>query len=84
MFYDRREELDTLEAEWRADRWGFVVIYGRRRVGKTELIKRFCREKPHVYYLAAQESELRQRQKLVEQVANRFDEIGRASCRERV
>jgi AAA+ ATPase superfamily predicted ATPase len=74
MFYDRREELDTLEAEWRADRWGFVVIYGRRRVGKTELIKRFCREKPHVYYLAAQESELRQRQKLVEQVANRFDD----------
>ena len=74
MFYDRRDELDTLEVQWNAERWGFVVIYGRRRVGKTELIKRFCRERPHIYYLAAQESEPRQRQKLVEQIAAHFDE----------
>jgi len=73
-FYDRRDELDTLEAEWNAERWGFVVIYGRRRVGKTELIKRFGQERPHIYYLAAQESEPRQRQKLVEQIAAYFDE----------
>jgi len=29
-----------------------LIIYGKRRIGKTELIKQFIKEKPHVYYLA--------------------------------
>ena len=39
-FIGRQSELQTLEQEYRRD-GGFVVIYGRRRVGKTRLIKEF-------------------------------------------
>ena len=39
-FIGRKEELNTLEKEFRRD-GSFVVIYGRRRIGKTTLIKEF-------------------------------------------
>ena len=37
-FIGRKMELEKLNAEYERD-GGFVVIYGRRRVGKTTLIK---------------------------------------------
>ena len=43
-FIGRQSELRTLEQEYRRD-GGFVVIYGRRRVGKTRLIKEFIKDK---------------------------------------
>ncbi len=39
-FIGRKMELEKLNAEYERD-GGFVVIYGRRRVGKTTLIKEF-------------------------------------------
>ena len=39
-FIGRKMELEKLNAEYECD-GGFVVIYGRRRVGKTTLIKEF-------------------------------------------
>ncbi|WP_129116680.1 ATP-binding protein [Halegenticoccus tardaugens] len=71
-FYDREAELGGLREAFDADGHDFFVVYGRRRVGKTELLKEFCRDEPHVYYLAAQESETRQLEKFVEGVANHF------------
>jgi hypothetical protein len=73
-FYDRGEELDALETAFESPGHAFYVVYGRRRVGKTELLKEFCTDRPHVYFLAAQEAENRQREKFVEQVAGHFDE----------
>ena len=55
-FIGRQSELRTLEQEYRRD-GGFVVIYGRRRVGKTRLIKEFIKDKPAVYFLATEEVE---------------------------
>lgn len=55
-FIGRHQELQTLEAEYRRD-GGFVVIYGRRRVGKTTLIKEFIQGKPAFYFLATEEVE---------------------------
>lgn len=37
-FLGRDQELSALEREYIRD-GGFVVVYGRRRVGKTTLIK---------------------------------------------
>ncbi|MUV85332.1 AAA family ATPase [Natronomonas sp. CBA1123] len=73
-FYDREEELDTLTAAVESPGSDFVVVYGRRRVGKTELLKEFCADRPHIYFLAAQEAEHRQREKFLDQVADYFDE----------
>ncbi|RQG89578.1 ATP-binding protein [Natrarchaeobius chitinivorans] len=73
-FYDREDELASLETVYSSPGHAFYVIYGRRRVGKTALLKEFCVDRPHLYYLAAQEAEERQREKFVERVAEAFDE----------
>jgi len=73
-FYDREAELTSLETAHSSPGHAFYVVYGRRRVGKTALLKEFCVDRPHLYYLAAQEAEDRQREKFVEQVAGAFDE----------
>lgn len=69
MFYDRREELDALQTEYGTDRFSLVIVYGRRRVGKTELIKAFCDTRDHFYHLSSQESPKTQREKFVEELA---------------
>lgn len=50
-FVNRKEELEFLEERYRLSSFEFFVIYGRRRVGKTELIKEFVQKKPHLYFL---------------------------------
>ena len=44
-FHDRDDELSYLSERYRSDQFEFFFIYGRRRVGKTELIKRFIQNK---------------------------------------
>lgn len=73
-FYDREDELDVLSEAIEAGGHDLIVVYGRRRVGKTELITEFCADRPHVYYLASEEEEARQREKFVERVASEFDD----------
>ena len=53
-FIGRASELAALEREYQRDD-GFVVIYGRRRVGKTTLIKEFLKQKNAFYFLATKE-----------------------------
>ena len=55
-FIGRQRELESLENEYRKD-GGFAVIYGRRRVGKTTLIKEFIKNKTSFYFLATEEVE---------------------------
>ncbi len=55
-FIGRRKELEALEQEYQRD-GGFVVLYGRRRVGKTTLIKEFIKDKTAFYFLATEEVE---------------------------
>ena len=43
-FIDREREMKVLEREWK-NRPSFLVLYGRRRVGKTRLIREFSRDK---------------------------------------
>ena len=49
-FIGRKQELDFLESKYAEDRAQLIVLYGRRRVGKTETLREFCREKPHVFF----------------------------------
>ncbi|MBI1927534.1 ATP-binding protein [Candidatus Poribacteria bacterium] len=52
MFINRKQELSALETRYHSGRSEFVVAYGRRRVGKTVLLKQFAHDKEHVYFLA--------------------------------
>ena len=49
MFVGRKKELNKLERLYSSNRFEFAVIYGRRRVGKTTLIREFCKNKKAIY-----------------------------------
>jgi len=50
LFIGRIPELQFFEGKYNTPGGQLVVLYGRRRVGKTELLHRFCENKPHVFY----------------------------------
>ncbi|MBQ6599796.1 MAG: ATP-binding protein, partial [Lentisphaeria bacterium] len=51
MFIGRERELASLNKLYNSDKFEFVVLYGRRRVGKTALINRFIEGKSDIYYM---------------------------------
>jgi len=58
MFVNRALELDLLEKRYASDKAEFFVLYGRRRVGKTELLARFCEGKRSIFFVSDLGSEL--------------------------
>lgn len=56
-FINREKEKAFLESEYNKTTPSFVVIYGRRRIGKTSLIKEFIKGKSALFFLATEESE---------------------------
>jgi len=52
--HGRRVERSALERQYATKRSAMVPVYGRRRVGKTELLPRFIVGKPAVYFSATQ------------------------------
>ncbi len=71
-FIDRIDEMATLENEYARDGASFVVIYGRRRVGKTTLINHFCENKDSIYFLATEENEYENRNAFKQLVSEKF------------
>ncbi len=51
-FVNRKEELDQLQRQYESDTGQLVILYGRRRLGKTRLLKEFCLSRPHIYFMA--------------------------------
>lgn len=49
MFIGREQELNTLNKSYHSDKFEFAVIYGRRRVGKTALIREFTKDKDCIF-----------------------------------
>ncbi len=56
MFVNRQKELKLLEEEYTNSDFRFTVMYGRRRVGKTTLLKEYISSKPYIYFLVTLES----------------------------
>ena len=51
MFIGRQKELSFFEKAYSAKQSALIPVYGRRRVGKSELILKFLGPKPGIYYL---------------------------------
>jgi AAA+ ATPase superfamily predicted ATPase len=60
MFINRKAELDQLDHLYHSNQAELFVLYGRRRVGKTELLRVFCEGKPHLYFVATLSSDSEQ------------------------
>ena len=54
MFIGRERELKTLEQLYTSNKFEFVVLYGRRRVGKTALLTNFIENKRAIYFMGVE------------------------------
>ena len=57
MFYDRERELEKLNEVYSYPGSSFIVIYGRRRVGKTTLVREFLKDKLSLYFFVGEKDE---------------------------
>lgn len=68
MFIGRKQELQFLNDRYNSKGGQLVVLYGRRRVGKTETLREFCKGKPHVFYSCREISDKLQLQSFSEKL----------------
>jgi len=71
-FVDRQEEMSRLMRLSAAKKGGFVVVWGRRRVGKSELLKEWCRRVGGLYTVADRSAAVIQRQNFASTLASVF------------
>ncbi|MCU4719632.1 ATP-binding protein [Halapricum hydrolyticum] len=72
-FVDRDAELDHLTDCYDSERAEFVVIYGRRRLGKSELVRRSIADRDDaVYYQAVESTAQNQLEQFVDTAATQF------------
>jgi AAA+ ATPase superfamily predicted ATPase len=57
LFIDRKIEFEQLNQLYNSGKAELYVLYGRRRVGKTELLRVFCEGKAHIYFIATLSSD---------------------------
>ena len=50
MFIGREEEMELLQDLYASNKFEFLVLYGRRRVGKTSLLREFTKDKNSIYF----------------------------------
>ena len=75
MFVGREAELRSLEGLYARAAQGFqmLVVYGRRRVGKTALLQRFSAGKPTLFFAAQQQADVDNLRDFTRVVAGHYD-----------
>lgn len=73
-FVGRGRELEVLESAYRGPGPAFVPVYGRRRIGKSELILHFLRDKPGLYHVGKLAPAPLQLRELLESAAQLLDD----------
>ena len=73
-FINRKEELGFLRKRYKQSNYELIVIYGRRRVGKTELIKHFIQDHPSLYFLCDKGGTAKNISRFKERIAQLLDE----------
>lgn len=74
MFIGRQKELSLLEDAYATKQSALIPVYGRRRVGKSELILRFLGSKPGIYYLGKMAPAALQIREFLKEAARALDE----------
>ncbi|MBI2046688.1 ATP-binding protein [Candidatus Pacearchaeota archaeon] len=79
-FKNRRAEIENLEKLYKSKSPKLIVLYGRRRVGKTSLILELIKRHNGIYLLGRQETRLENLNRFSSELAEFFnDEVLKAS-----
>jgi len=73
MFIGRENELKNLNNLYLLDSFQLVVVYGRRRVGKTMLISQFCKDKPSIFFVAEEYNDKLALESFSDKILSYFD-----------
>ena len=77
-FVNRESELELLEDCYESDDAEFIVLYGRRRLGKSELVRQSIADRADaVYYQAIESTAQNQLEQFVDVAAGQFPELQR-------
>ena len=68
MFIGREKELAALNAQYNRNEFSMFILYGRRRIGKTELLREFMKGKKGVYYTGVETSDADNLAGLIDQI----------------
>ncbi len=68
MFIGRETELQFLNDKYMEKKGQLIVLYGRRRVGKTETLREFCKGKRHIFFSCTQSTDRVQLAKFSKQI----------------
>lgn len=74
MFVGREKELSEMNRRYKEDSFQLFILYGRRRVGKTTLLKEFCKGKNHIFYSAEQSNRKMNLEKFSAEVFEHYGE----------
>lgn len=78
-FINRQPELAALDRDYARPGASLFVLYGRRRLGKTALLRRFSEGKPAIYHMADRSTETDARRLLASSMASGLGEPTLAS-----
>ena len=73
-FIDRESELALLRELYNNGKSKLIILYGRRRIGKTELLREFLKKHKGIYLLARQEPEKNQLERFSVHIAEFFND----------
>ncbi|MCK4429367.1 MAG: ATP-binding protein [Candidatus Aenigmarchaeota archaeon] len=73
QFVNRNREIGFLEELYKENKSNLVILYGRRRVGKTELMTHFIKNKPGIYFLADSRTDISNLKELQREMGNYLD-----------
>ena len=73
MFVGREKELSALNTLYEEDTFQMVVIYGRRRIGKTTLISKFISDKPAIFFTAQEVNDTLNLRRFSKEIYGFFD-----------
>lgn len=74
-FVNREEELKILQERLENNSFELIVVYGRRRVGKTALILESVKNKKYIYYLATERKNLERFKEICAQKNKNFGDL---------